>query len=326
MHSRLWSPPLGSLRCFAAALLALIACAGCGQLKSHQATEQLLISSAVDEAVKQLDFSPLSGKKVFVDTTYVRDGKLYGSVHDGYLVSAVRQQMMADGCLLFDKREDAEVVVEARVGALASDSHEITYGLPASNALSSAAAAMGSTAPLPAIPEIALAKRTQNDGAAKLALFAFDAQTREPLWQSGVMLSKTSTAHTWLLGAGPWPRSSSSTGKTSAAWSLFRKRSKNPKDERPKVALEEPHVFPALKRSILEKEMEAIAKKEAGASGRVADDQGVARASAETPVNPSAEGAGGAAQGDSKEVASQPAKSPQEGAKETPPPSGALGQ
>lgn len=285
MHSRLLSLPPGSTfnsRCVRRrlisslraliGLLALIS-AGCGQLKSHTATEQILLSNAVDEAVQKLDFTPLSGKKVFVDTSYVRDGKQYGSVHDGYLISSVRQQMMADGCLLFDKREEADVIVEARVGTLGADAHEITYGLPASSALSSAATVMGAGAPLPAIPEISLAKRTQNDGAAKVALFAFDAKTREPLWQSGVSLAKTTTANTWFLGAGPWPKRK--------RWRLFGgsdeeekvvSSSKEDSSTRGKIAFDDSHVFPALRKLRDTPKTELIAKEETTkTTARVAD-------------------------------------------------------
>jgi hypothetical protein len=294
MHTRLQSPPPGSLNFVLLASLAVLTGAGCGQLKSYQATEQILLSNAVDEAVQNLDFTPLSGKKVFVDTTYVRDGKQYGSVHDGYLISSVRQQMMADGCLLFDKREDAEVIVEARVGTLGSDAHEITYGLPASNALSSAASAVGSPAPIPAMPEISLAKKTQNDGAAKLALFAFDAKTREPLWQSGVSLAKTTSANTWLLGAGPWPKNS---WRERLFGSSKKTKDKSAEDDDEngsktyaKVTFSDSHVFPALRKSQFEKETELIAKSsDSQASARLVDESdapadeknGVQQASAE---------------------------------------------
>jgi hypothetical protein len=286
MHSRLESLPGSPVNCFfsvrhsltyllcAFGCIALIASAGCGQLKSYTATEQILLSNAVDEAVQKLDFTPLAGKKVFVDTSFIRDGKTYGCVHDGYLISSVRQQMMSDGCLLFDKREEADVIVEARVGTLGADAHEITYGLPASNALSSAATVMGAGAPIPAIPEISLAKKTQNDGAAKVALFAFDAKTREPLWQSGVSLAKTTSANTWFLGAGPWPKRKK--------WKLFGGSDETEKivsddDEefspRGKVAFDHSHVFPALRRLHEGKPPELIAKTEpAKVSTRVADE------------------------------------------------------
>lgn len=310
MPTCLWSLPGSSLLStlfstfsWPLTLLVLALSTGCGQLKSYQATEQLLLSNAVDEAVVKLDFTPLSGKKVFVDTTFVRDGKTYGCLHDGYLISSVRQQMMSDGCLLFDKREEAEVIVEARVGTLGADAHEITYGLPASNALSSAATAMGTGAPIPAIPEISLAKRTQNDGAAKLALFAFDAKSREPLWQSGVTLAKTTSANTWLLGAGPWPKRQ--------GWKLFGggDKDKTPAktkkqeeadrfDAETRVTLQESHVFPALRKSKIGQPMELIAKaaespeKKEGATAKITDtgsepaplDHSVKQASGETPV------------------------------------------
>lgn len=280
MYSRLSSHPFGSPNLIFCSLLALLGSVGCGQLKSYTATEQLLLSNAVDEAVQKLDFSPLAGKKVFVDTSFVRDGKQYGCVHDGYMISSVRQQMMADGCLLFDKREDADVIIEARVGTLGADAHEITYGLPASNALSSAATVMGTGAPIPAIPEISLAKRTQNDGAAKVALFAYDAKTREPLWQSGVSLAKTTSANTWLLGAGPWPKNKNA--KKSKRWRIFGGEEESEKivsdDEEDakanhkKVAFDHSHVFPALKRAHFDQPPQMLAEATAkGASTRVSD-------------------------------------------------------
>ena len=49
---------------------------GCGMNKSRLATEQLVVSDAVDRAVAAIDFSPLSGRKVYFDTKYLDGVKL----------------------------------------------------------------------------------------------------------------------------------------------------------------------------------------------------------------------------------------------------------
>ena len=72
---------------------------GCGTTRitdtTRTATEQLLISNAIDQSVDRLDFRPLAGKPIFFDTQY-----LDGVVDKGYLISTIRQHLLASGCLL----------------------------------------------------------------------------------------------------------------------------------------------------------------------------------------------------------------------------------
>ena len=103
-------------------------------------------------------------------------------------------------------KEDADYIVEARVGALGLDSHEITYGIPASNALSTAASLVPTAPPLPTIPEISFAKKKDQLAAAKIAVFAYNRKTRQPVWQSGVNEADSTAKDTWVLGAGPFQR------------------------------------------------------------------------------------------------------------------------
>src|SRR5260370_26930149 len=94
-------------------LTALAFVAGCGTTRmtdtQRTATEQLLLSNAVDQAVSQLDLRWLADKSVFFDPQY-----LDGSVDRGYLVSSLRQQLLASGCALQDDRAKATYIVEAR--------------------------------------------------------------------------------------------------------------------------------------------------------------------------------------------------------------------
>ena len=103
---------------------------GCGTTTQRLATEQLLISEAVDSAISRIDFRALSGRKVYLDTTYLGQVKSVGFVNSHYIISSLRQQLTAARCLLQEDREAADIIVEARVGALGTDGHEVTYGVP----------------------------------------------------------------------------------------------------------------------------------------------------------------------------------------------------
>ena len=74
------------------------------QLPLRTATEQLLISNAVDQAVSRIDFTPLAGKRVYFDAQY-----LDSPVDKGYVVSSLRQHLLASGCLLQEERSKAAV-------------------------------------------------------------------------------------------------------------------------------------------------------------------------------------------------------------------------
>ncbi len=184
---------------------------GCGTTKSFTATEQLLMSDAVDSTISKLDFRALEGQKVFLDSQYViAAGKVIPGVampvnlvNSDYVISGLRQQLTAAGCLLVDTREQADIICEARCGALGTDGHSMTYGLPANNFLSSASTVLPGTPSLPTIPEISVAKREMKSAAAKISVFAYDRETREPLWQSGIAQAGSSARDTWILGVGP---------------------------------------------------------------------------------------------------------------------------
>ena len=45
-------------------------------------------------------------------------------------------------------------------------------------------------------------------GATKLAVFAYDRKTKEPMWQSGIATSMTNAKDYWFLGVGPIQRGS----------------------------------------------------------------------------------------------------------------------
>jgi hypothetical protein len=186
-----------------------LAALGCGRIVSQKATDQLIAGDAVDRTVSQIDFRILMGKKCFLDTQYINKTiPGVGFVTSEYMISSVRQKMMCDGCLLQEKADEADFVVEMRIGALGADGNEVIYGVPANNFVSLAASVVPTSpqaaAALPAMPELSFGKKDDQMAAAKIALFAYNRRTRDPIWQSGLSESRSLVADRWFFGAGPF--------------------------------------------------------------------------------------------------------------------------
>ena len=182
----------------------ILALSGCGTTRQYEATEQLVVSDAVDRGIQHMDFRPLSGRKVYLDSSYLRQVKSVGFVNAEYVISALRQQILAAGCLLQDSANESDVIIEARIGALGADEHQVTYGIPENNSLNSAASVIPGAPTIPTLPEISVARREAREAAAKIAAFAYDRETRKPIWQSGVRHSTATAKNTWVMGIGPF--------------------------------------------------------------------------------------------------------------------------
>jgi len=188
------------------ATICLYLASGCSITKSRLATEQLVVSDAVDSAVSQVDFSPLSGQRVFFDTKYLNNARLPGNSNVEYVISSLRQQMLAYDLRLAEKMEDAAIVVEARVGTLGNDGSEVTYGIPGNAALSTASIFLSAPVAAPTMPELSLGRRNHQWGAAKLGVFAYNRASHERLWQAGVITGTSQARDLWVLGVGPFQR------------------------------------------------------------------------------------------------------------------------
>lgn len=189
------------------AVLAVLLCAttiGCGKTLSNTATEQLILSDSVDRAIRGLDFTTLSGRKCYLDTGYLKTTKSPTFVNADYVTSSLRNQLISAGAILAASNKEAEVIVEPRLGVLGSNENEVTYGIPSSNLLTQAASLVPTAPPIPTIPEISLARKNDHMAATKLAVFAYDAESGHPIWQSGVATAQSNAKDTWLFGVGPF--------------------------------------------------------------------------------------------------------------------------
>lgn len=226
-----------------ACVCALLLFTGCGTTKSQLATQQMLTSDAIDRTVGQIDFSVLSGQKVYFDSEYVDAFKPVGFITNKYIISSLRQQMFAAKCIVMDTKEEADFIIEARVGALGTDEHDVTYGLPASSALNSAASVLASAPAIPVIPEISLARRQEQLGATKISVFAYDRVSRSPVWQSGTSTSTSYAKSFWILGAGPFQRGTVYNGTRFAGAKLSNPLQQNSHIGGAMVSLGEEHIF-----------------------------------------------------------------------------------
>lgn len=191
------SRSLGNSWVRALAGIALVAStAGCGTVKTtgtaRTGTEQLLLTNAWDTALQKVDFRPLTGVPVYLDTTNV------SVVDQGWVVSSLKQAMLTQGVLLRPKPEQAQWIVEARVGVYGTDSQNWLFGIPQTTVPQTFTGMPSGT-----IPEISLAKKTDQQGMAKLALFAYDRGSGQLVWNSGTAFSMSTAKDLYLGGIGP---------------------------------------------------------------------------------------------------------------------------
>jgi hypothetical protein len=204
----------------------LLLLGGCGTTRwsdtSRTGTEQLLLSSAVDQSINNIDFTPLSGKAVYFDEKY-----LQGVTDSSYIISSMRQHMLAYGCILKEDRAQAEYIVEARAGAMGTNRHDLMLGVPALNVPSVALAGGGMTGVPSVIPEMPFAKTTDQKGIAKIAVFAYNRETGAAAWQSGVFPVATNAKDSWILGMGPFQKGTiySGTRFAGSRWIFSRDKS-----------------------------------------------------------------------------------------------------
>ncbi len=150
---------------FIALVLAALALGACTTVRESSpertATEQLLISTAVDRAVEGMDLQIPDGTLIYVDAA-----QLEGS--DGrYAASAIRERLLRGGANLVADRSRADAIVEVRAGALSIDDRNTLVGIGSFDA------------PIPfasqaiRVPEIAIYREKERLGIAKLAAVGY---------------------------------------------------------------------------------------------------------------------------------------------------------
>lgn len=140
------------------------------------ATEQLLISTAADRALEELDLKKLAKKRIFIDASAFEDAE------KGYIVGLVTIALGKQGALIVGEKKDAETVVTVTPGVLSIDRSDSFLGVP--------------TFPIPftggiGTPELALYKTIKQVGIAKFAIHAYEVPTGEQILSLGPFVGTT---------------------------------------------------------------------------------------------------------------------------------------
>lgn len=155
---------------FWAASAALLGLTGCTTVRltepGQTATEQLLISVAVDHAVGQFDPHIPVGTKVFLDAQYFDSAPGDAALYAKYAVASVRDRLLHLGARLVDDRKNADMVAELRTGGQSIDHQDFLIGLPSI------------TVPVPlsgplTTPKVSIFERDRQTGTAKMAITAY---------------------------------------------------------------------------------------------------------------------------------------------------------
>lgn len=164
--------------------------AGCATVKESDTArtgiEQLLISSALDESLDQVNLRQISGANVFLKTDYL------DCVDKNYVIVGLHSRLLKSGCTLADKADDADVVLEVASGGVGTDRTELAVGTP-----EVPLGLMGS------VPKLTVFERKKAMGTAKLVVVATDTKTKQTVINEGFTLARSDHQFWSALGSGP---------------------------------------------------------------------------------------------------------------------------
>lgn len=192
-------------RVVAVVAFAFVAAAGCAEVRvtntPRTADEQFLQSAAINRAVADLSFVALRDKRVFVDSTYLYDGN-FPSSEQSYLLGELRNRLLIEGAAIADSRQEAEVILEVRSGAIGVNRSDFLLGFPGVNLPVGSVEAGAVDVPV-LLPEISIVKRRTQLGFASVSITAFFADTGELVASSGPFVGRTERVDYWFFGLGP---------------------------------------------------------------------------------------------------------------------------
>jgi hypothetical protein len=192
-------------RCaWALAQLALALVSGCTTVSvtgsPRTGTEQLMLTGTFDDALYHVDFSPLAGARVFLDSTYIT------VVDKDWIISSIRRTMAEQGVLLENNKDKANIIVEAAFGAYGTDQRDRQFGLPGvtlSPSLATGASVSGGSS-----SSLNISETKQQDAVVKARLFAYEPKTGRLVWETAPLLNAQGVRDHFVIGSGPYRMSS----------------------------------------------------------------------------------------------------------------------
>ncbi|GAB3684930.1 DUF6655 family protein [Salinisphaera aquimarina] len=152
-------------------LLGVIVLGGCTTLRETEpgqtAREQLLLSTAADQASAQIAPNLPAGNRIYIDTSNFGSSGEYQNL---YAISTIKAALLKQGFALANGPDDADTILDVSSGALSIDKTEHLFGIP------SADIPIPLAGPL-STPELAIWKSKERTGVAKFLLTFYDAKT-----------------------------------------------------------------------------------------------------------------------------------------------------
>lgn len=181
---------------------------GCATIRvtdsPQTADQQFLLTEAATKAVAQLSMDPLRGRSVWVlseyafSTTQPQDQSFFTnevrspSFEVAFMIGELRARLLQAGARLAPSREQAEVVLEVRTGALAINRVDFLLGLSAISVLPGSSNSSSSTAlGVATSSNLALFQSIKQNGFASVAIVAYWRNTGELLAISGPFVGRT---------------------------------------------------------------------------------------------------------------------------------------
>ena len=165
--------------------------AGCTAVRETQpvrtATEQLILSHAVIDAVRQIKADAVAGKKVILDLSYLK------TVDIEFTKGELRNRLLQLGAELVADPDTAEIIVEARSPGLGIDDSKTMIGIPAI------------PIPVPSVgifktPALPLFKHDKQRGIAGFSLTGIEAATGKHVFSVGPIIGNAVHSDMSLIG------------------------------------------------------------------------------------------------------------------------------
>ena len=170
-------------------------------------TEQLLLTGTWDDALYHVDFSPLAGSKVFLDTQYVT------IVDKDWVISSIRRTMAEQGILLENNKDKANVIVEAAFGAYGTDQRDRKFGLPGISLTPSLTTGAAVERRIIQLAQLLGDQPARRGGQG--TLFAYEAKTGRLVWESAPLYQRTRRSRPLRDRLRPLPVELASRGRNS---------------------------------------------------------------------------------------------------------------
>jgi hypothetical protein len=147
----------------------------------RSATEQLLLSTAADQALANANLNMFAGRTVFFDFTY------FFSYDSQYVEGSIRDAFSRAGALIVPDSKSADIIVEARSGAYSVDTNSAFLGIP------SIPIPIPGTAETPVTPAVPFYQRQ-----------AYENKTHAHVYSSGALNGETYNKYKAILLVSWW--------------------------------------------------------------------------------------------------------------------------